>query len=301
MTALVLSAGTLLAQREGPAKTEALVSITAKSEQIPTISDVKLKVNGREEKLTGWSPVSANGMQVAILIDDGLRQSIGTELGALRTFAKELPEGSQIFVGYMRNGTIATAQSFTTDRAAAAASFRISFGSPGISASPYFCLSEFVKHWPTDPSRPGARFVLMITNGVDPYNGSTSIANQNSPYVEAAIADAQKAGVSVSSIYYSDAGYRGGRASFSGQSYLGQVAEETGGQAYYQGNGNPVSIGPYLGQFRKLLTETFVATFVVPNASTKLVRVQTESELHDVKLRTPHYVVSGNLEQTPSE
>src|ERR1019366_7389880 len=44
------------------------------------------------------------------------------------------------------------------------------------------------------PSTHKARFILMLTNGVDPYNGSTSIMNQGSAYVDNAIADAQRRG-----------------------------------------------------------------------------------------------------------
>jgi hypothetical protein len=299
--ALVLSASAVMAQVEGPRQTDALVGVSSKGDQIPAISDIKIKVNGKDEKLTGWSQVPANGIQVAILIDEGLRQSIGTELNALQAFTKELPEGAQIYVGYMRNGSVFTAQSFTTDHEAASKSFRLPLGSPGISASPYFCLSEFVKHWPTDSSRPGARFVLMVTNGVDPYNGSTSIMNQDSPYVEAAIRDAQRAGVAVSSIYFGDAGFRGGRASFSGQSYLTQVADETGGHALYQGTGNPVSLAPLLSEFRKAISETYVASFVISGSAEKLQRVQAESSLHKVKLTAPQFVRAGNLEGISAE
>ncbi len=91
-----------------------------------------------------------------------------------------------------------------------------------MSASPYLCLSDFSKHWPGAPSNAAvdgavapapaqhkARFVLMISNGVDPYNGSTSVMNQDSPYVSASVKDAQRAGVAVYSIYFSDAGIRG--------------------------------------------------------------------------------------------
>ncbi|MBB5058015.1 hypothetical protein HDF16_002721 [Granulicella aggregans] len=298
---LALSAGVAIAQVEGPRQTDALVGVSAKGDQIPAISDIRIKVNGKEEKLTGWSQVPASGVQVAILIDEGLRQSIGTELNSLQAFTKELPEGAQIYVGYMRNGTVFTAQSFTTDHGAAAASFRLPLGSPGISGSPYFCLSEFVKHWPADGSRPGARFVLMVTNGVDPYNGSTSILNQDSPYVEAAIRDAQRAGVAVSSIYFGNAGFRGERASFSGQSYLTQVADGTGGHALYQGTGNPVSLAPLLSEFRKTISETYVASFVISGSDKKLQRVQAETSLHKVKLSAPQSVRPGNLEGISAE
>ena len=94
-----------------------------------------------------------------------------------------------------------------------------------------------------------------------PYNGSVRLDNQNSPYVQTAVDDAQRAGVSVSSIYYRDAGMRGEATSLSGQSYLQQVADGTGGQSYYQGSFNPVSLLPYLKQFTHDISETYIATF----------------------------------------
>jgi hypothetical protein len=298
--AVLLAATCGFAQVEGPVNTQLLVQIDSKAEQIPALADITMKVNGREEALTGWSRVPSNGAQIAILIDDGLRESVGRELGALKSFVNGLPPGTQIFIGYMRNGTVATAQPFTTDHAAAAANFRLPIGSPGISASPYFCLSEFVKHWPADTPT-GARFVMMITNGVDPYNGSTSIMNQDSPYVQAAIEDAQRAGVSVSSIYYSDAGFRGGRGSFSGQSYLTQTGDDTGGRAYYEGVGNPVSLSPLLAQFQHAISETYVASFTANASGNKLVEVKAETKLKGVKLHTAKMVRPGNAETSAAE
>jgi len=178
------------------------------------------------------------------------------------------------------------------------------FGSPGISASPYFCLSEFVKSWPTEGFSGGAsvrkaRFVMMITNGVDPYNGSTSIMNQDSPYVQTAMRDAQRAGVSVYSIYFGDAGMRGGRASFSGQSYLTQVSDGTGGRAYYQGMGNPVSMQPFLEQFNHDISETYVATFATEGKD--LVDLKVKANVPHVKVRAAQQVRPGNAEQSPAQ
>lgn len=297
---VLLFAASSSAQVEGPVNTQMLVQVDSKAERIPALADITIKVNGKEEPLTGWSQVPPTGAQIAILIDDGLRESVGRELTSLKSFVNGLPPGTQIFIGYMRNGTVFAAQPFTTDHAAAAANFRLPEGSPGISASPYFCLSEFVKRWPSD-SRAGARFVMMITNGVDPYNGSTSILNQNSPYVEAAITDAQRAGVSVSSIYYSDAGFRGGRGSLSGQSYLTQTGEETGGRAYYEGTGNPVSMAPLLAQFQHAISETYVASFTAKASGNKLVEVKAETKLKGVKLHTAKMVRPGNTEAAASE
>lgn len=293
LTLLTATTFAAQAQQEGPTPTQALVAVDSKNPVTPTIADVTIKVNNHAAQLTNLTPVQASGAQVAILIDDGLRMSMSRELPALRGFIKGLRPGTEAFVGYMQNGRVINSQGFTTDLAAAANDLRIPVGSPGLSASPYLCLSDFVKRWPENTgSTPKARFVLMITNGVDPYNGSTSITNQNSPYVDAAVKDAQRAGVAVYSMYYSDAGIRGGRASFSGQSYLSQIAEGTGGTAYYQGIGNPVSMEPYLKEFQKAISETYVASFMAPGGR-GLAQLKVATKLPKTKLRAPAYVNPG--------
>jgi hypothetical protein len=232
---------------------------------------------------------------------------VGSELNNLRAFLTSLPQGSEVFVGYMQNGRVVPASNmpgFTTDRAAAGQTLHIPTGLPGASASPYFCLSDFVKNWPASaeaqPTRQSeqpthkARIVLMITNGVDPYNGSTSIMNQDSPYVAAAVTDAQRAGVPVYSIYYNDAGFGRGRGSFSGQSYLLQVAQGTGGAAYYQGTGSPVSLIPFLKQFQNALAETYVATFPV-EANKKMVTLKVSTNLPKTKINAPQEVRPGTI------
>jgi hypothetical protein len=298
------------AQEEGPTPTQALVSFDAKAPVSATASDVTIKVNNRATPLLSLAPVPANGVQVAILIDDGLRSSINIQLDDIRSFIQNLPAGAEVFVGYMQNGrVVSTANSgFTSDHAVAASALRISQGIRGVDASPYFCVSDFVKNWPgvsesQQSSQPRqssrkARIVLMLTNGVDPYNGSTSITNQNSPYVDSAINVAQAAGVPVYSIYYGEVGAGGfGRrrsGSFSGQSYLAQTAEATGGISFYQGLGNPVSLAPYLKQFQTAIAETYVATFAVP-ASKNLARLTASTNLPKTKVRSPNQVRAGTV------
>ncbi|HZY62516.1 MAG TPA: hypothetical protein VFE38_08320 [Edaphobacter sp.] len=298
LLALVLIAAgavPMLGQQEGPARTQALLQAVSKNAAVPSANDVTVKVNGKKTQLEGLTPVPATGAQVAILIDDGLRLSVGRELSTLQDFVRKLRPGTEIYIGYMQNGRIIPTQEFTTDYADAAHTLRLPLGSPGLSASPYLCLSDFVKKWPRGAEgspAPKARFVLMITNGVDPYNGSTSITNQNSPYVETAIRDAQRAGVSVSSIYYANAGFRGHRGSFSGQSYLSQVSQGTGGTAYFQGLGNPVSIDPFLKEFTKAISETYIATFPAPSGK-DLVQVKFSTTLPGTKLQAASQVRPG--------
>jgi hypothetical protein len=292
----------MLAQQEGVAPTQMLVSVDAKTPVTLAVSSVMLKVDNKETPVNSVTRVTPSGAEVALLIDDGLRWSAGRELQDMQTFIKSLPAGTEIFVGYMENGRVLPAQGFTTNLAAAALALRIPRGVAGESASPYLCLSDFVKKWPgsesdldsmNGPVAPRkARFVLMITNGVDPYNGSTSILNQDSPYVSAAVTDAQRAGIPVYSIYFGDAGYRGGQASFSGQSYLAQVADGTGGRTYYEGTGSPVSLAPYFKQFQQAIAETYIASFNAPGRK-ESVNVKISTSLHDTKLRAASEVRPG--------
>ena len=292
------------AQSEGLLPTQTLVRADSKSGAAPTVSSVSLELDSKPTPLTAFTAVQPSSMQVALLIDDGLSRSSGVQLNDIRDFANTLPAGAQLLVGYMSNGHVRIEVPFTPDHGAAAEKIRLPMGIPGQSASPYFCLSDFVKRWPgvaeDSPSQAAkARFVIMITDGVDLYNGSVAISNQDSPYVRTAIADAQRAGVSVSSIYYRDAGIRGGAASFSGQSYLQQVAEGTGGVSYYQGDFNPVSLKPFFHQFEHDLAETYIATFNADSGSAgrdRLLRLKMSTSTPKLKLRHPDAVRPGNQE-----
>jgi hypothetical protein len=158
-------------------------------------------------------------------------------------------------------------------------------------------LSEFVKHWPS--TQPGPRFVMMLTNGVDPYNGSTSILNQDSPYVQSAQETAERAGVAVYSIYFGEAGMRGDRGSLSGQSYLQQVADATGGRSFYEGFTNPVSILPFLDEFRHAIAESYTVRFQANASHDKhdtLTRIKLKTSQPGVKLHAPENVHPGLVE-----
>jgi hypothetical protein len=281
---------------EGPVPTTALISLQAKKGVVPDPSMLKLQVNRHEASINSITPVTPANAQVAILIDDGLRFSFSNQISEFADFINQLPAGTKVMVGYMQNGTIRSAGGFSTNHEAVAKQLRITNSIPGINASPYFCLSEFVKHWPSN--EPGSRFVLMITNGIDPYNGRPSVLNQDSPYVQSAQEDAQRAGVAVYSIYYGGAGMRGG--SFSGQNYLFQVAEATGAESFYQGTITPPSLAPYLAQFAKAISESYSVNFMVNNARDKnstLTQIKITTKQPGVKVHAPENVKAGMVDQ----
>jgi len=225
------------------------------------------------------------GMQLFVLLDDSTRSSsLGTHIGELKTFLECLPATTQVAVGYMQNGTFPMTQSFTTDHAKAADSLRPPLAAPGRNGSPYFALSELVKHWPSKEVT-ARRAVVMLTDGVDPYFGA---AFTDDPYVDTAIQDAQKEGVTVYPIYLRGAGLYG-RSDWvtnMAQSRLDQLAENTGGHAYFQGFSDPVTISPFLKDVEDRLDNQYRVT--IAGLSRKgLQPVKLRSELPGLKIYAP--------------
>jgi hypothetical protein len=276
---------------EGMVPTTALITVTSKNDTQLDPTMLKLKVNRHDAPITAVTPLNPARAQVAILIDDGLRSNFALQLDEIKQFLNELPKGTHALIGYMQNGTVRTS-GFTDNHEALAEQLRIPFSTPSVNASPYFSLSEFVKNWPANVA--GPRIVLLVTNGIDPYNGRPSVMNQDSPYVQTAQDDAQRAGVAVYSIYYPDSGMRGG--SFSGQSYLSQVAEATGGTLFNMGSIPPVSFKPYLEQFRKAILESYSVSFQANAANMKrdtLTQIKLTTSQPGVKIQAPQNVRPG--------
>ena len=277
---------------EGPVPTTVLINVDSKHDVPLNPALLKLQVNRHDSPITAVTPISPSTAQVAILIDDGLRSSVSLQLKDLENFINSLPAGTQVMVGYMQNGEVRSAGGFSANHEEVASQLRVVESMPGAAASPYFSLSSFVKNWPSN--QPGARMVLMITNGIDPYNGRPSMMNQNSPYVETAQDDAQRAGVAVYSIYYADSGMRGG--SFSGQSYLSQIAEATGGELFNLGSIPPPSFAPYLKQFRNAIMESYSVSFMASANREKrdtLTPIKVTSSQAGVKIHAPENVHPG--------
>ncbi len=281
---------------EGPVSTSVTVRIEGKHGATVNPGMLKLEVNGRQTPIESVTPITPAQAQVAILVDDGLRSSFGLQERDLTSFVNQLPAGMPVLLGYMRNGGVQTS-GFTTDHAALLKDVRIPISAQGINGSPYFTLSDFVKHWPSQSA--GPRFVLMITNGVDPYNGSVSPLNQNSPYVETSQEDAQRAGVAVYSIYYPISGERGNAVSFSGQSYLQQVGSATGGESLNMGNITPPDLKPFFDHFRKDIAESYSLRFLASSNRENrhtLARIKVKSMQDDVKVHAPDGVHPGVVE-----
>jgi hypothetical protein len=227
-------------------------------------------------------------MQLFILMDDSTRTtSLGLQLPELKSFIESLPSTTQVAIGYMRNGSFGLVQAFTADHQKAAGALRLPVAIPGENGSPYFALSDLAKHWPSKQST-DRRAVLMLTDGVDRYYEQATL---DDPYVSAAIHDALKEGVMVYSIYLRGAGFygRSGWVTNFAQSRLIEVSEETGGNAYFQGFSDPVTISPFLKDFRDRLENQYKVTIEALNEK-GVQPVKLRTDLRDVKIESPTYM-----------
>lgn len=280
-----------------PATASTVVTVESKQKAAsPIVADNLLVYTGKKNpaRVTSVEPLNAANVktQLFIYLDDSTRSgSLAPRLGELKNFVTALPENTEVAIGYMRNGSYNLVQSFTTDHAQAAQSIRLPVSTPGINGSPYFALSYLVKHWPSK-EQVDRKAVLMLTDGVDRYYDSRT---SQDPYVDAAIKDCQHFGVLVSSVYFRGAGFyseRGFGQTMS-QSRLIQVAQATGGEAYFEGFNSPVSLTPYLNQFMNRLNRQYRVTFEA-NANAGLQRVAFRSELPGVKVTGPTEVLINN-------
>jgi hypothetical protein len=101
----------------------------------------------------------------------------------------------------------------------------------------------------------------MVSDGVDRYYESN---DDFDPYLAKSIVDAQRAGVVVSVIYTPGAGtfYRSGWETLWGQTYLSEVAKQTGGQSYYLGFDRPaVAFAPFLDDLAHRLNHQYLLSF----------------------------------------
>ncbi len=296
VAAIAVSSVASYGQSEGPRHTRVLVRAEGK-DSVPTslrASDLRVEVAGQQREVTRVAPlISQAGLsgnrgqqvEVALLLDDGLRSNFAVNLKDVDRFVQSsVSATTAVGVGYMRNGAAYFPSGFSHDPEVVKKAVRLPISSGGVSGSPYFCLQELVKHWPTQTN--SARVVLMITNGIDLYNGSVSPLNQDSPYVDEAIRDAQRAAIPVYSIYFGGRDINSGPGSFSGQSYLGKVADDTGGLMFNQGTITPPSLAPYFSRFQQALANTYTVEFL--EGSRRLDRLKVSTSLSGVKVHAQH-------------
>jgi hypothetical protein len=235
---------------------QAVVTVLPKHDGDPlpasvTEQDLAVKVNGKNAKVTAWAPFQSphDGIELVLMIDDSARTSLGRQIEDLGRFIDTLPPNVKIAVAYMQNGRAVLSGPLSAGHAEVSRELHLPGGGAGADASPYFCLSDLAKNWPSQD--PGVRReVVMVTDGVDNYERQF---DPDDPYVKSAIADSVRARIVVYSLYWLNQGRidRTPDMTLAGQSLLNEVAEATGGKSFWQGQGNPVSFEPFLDELTR--------------------------------------------------
>ena len=279
--------GHLGAQTEAAEPAPVRIVVTAEGRHgkaAPPVAREDVQVYSGKDRLqvADWMPCTGThaALQLFILIDDSASSSLGSQLDDIRAFINAQPSTTEIAVGYMRNGTVDVVANFSSDHAGVAKQVRLPLASIGASASPYFSLDEAIKRWPGSTER---REVLLLSDGIDRFGGS----DPTNPYVESTIEHAQRAGIVVFSIYVSGVGHSG-HSYWSvtwGQNFLSELAERTGGEAWFQGSYTPVSLAPFLDELSHRLGQQYLLSFF-PKAERKqgFERVRLRTEIPDVDL-----------------
>jgi hypothetical protein len=253
--------------------------------------DLLVTVNNKKATVTGLKSLQGpeNSVELVLMIDGSARGSLGTQFTEIEHFINTLPANTKIAIGYMQNGQTTFAAPLSSSHTQVLTALHLPGGMAGSSASPYFCLSDLAKHWPSADTS-ARRVVVMVTDGVDPYHLEIDM---DDPYVEAAINDSVHAGLVVYSIYWLNQGRFSstGYGNFLGQNLLQQVTQATGGKSFWIGVGNPVSFQPFFEELARRLQNQYELGFTSNlNGKAEVAYLKLKLKLPGTEVSTPQQV-----------
>ncbi len=252
-------------------------------------TDLTVKEDGETRQVLSIRSTARSPLSLAVLVQDDVVSGIGNEIESLKNFIRGLPEGSRVMVGYIGSGSLRIRQRFTTNRERAAAALRIPIGSA--SAAPYNPYVQIVDAAKLFESLPvGRRAVLVVSDGLDTSRGISSASPSQSLDLDRAITQAQRRGVAVYGFY---APTVGGTASGNSilvsyaQGSLQRLADETGGKAFFQGTGAPVSFDPFLRRLNESLRQQFALTYLSTSDKKGFRKVEVLPEISGIEVEYP--------------
>jgi VWFA-related protein len=228
-------------------------------------------------------------LSVAVLIQDDVVSSISNEIQAIKDFITRLPKGSRVMVAYIKSGSLEVRQKFTADLEGAAAKLRVPLGSA--SAAPYNPYVEIVEGLHRFEALPkGRRAMLVVSDGLDVSRGLDSSSPTDSIDLEHAIKEAQRDSVAVYSFYAPSVALASTgnlRLTSNAQSSLQRLADETGGHAFFQGLGTPVSFDPFLKELAGTFTRQIALTYLSTHPKKGFHRIDITSDINDLEIDHP--------------
>ena len=133
------------------------------------------------------------------------------------------------------------------------------------------------------PSESEARHaIFLISSGIDPLEPGIV-----DPYLDNAIEVVERTGTQVSTIYTAMEGHFGHSywRFTRGQDNLAEIAEDSGGESYFEGFNTPISFTPFLNEFADRLSHQYRLTFQIkPDKKPSYQHVRLETEVPNADL-----------------
>ncbi|HMD30320.1 MAG TPA: hypothetical protein VKG84_00330 [Candidatus Acidoferrales bacterium] len=232
-----------------------------------------------------------NKLDFYIVVDNGIDTDVTLNYPELGAFVRELPTTARVGVLYANNGTFTIRQDLTSDRDAALKTLAIPNGQIGVGGGIFLSLVDLAKRLPPIPNRRYA--ILFLSSGIDTFRGLRSTAAGLNTDLDLAVDRLNRAGITVYSIFVSPAAHFA-RSFFlvtNGQSCLSRLADETGGEAYFQGFGTPISMKPFLEEMGRHLSNQYLVTFAAkPRKKPGYAGIKVRTEMSGVELDNPSEV-----------
>ncbi|HEU4477445.1 MAG TPA: hypothetical protein VFR80_02940 [Pyrinomonadaceae bacterium] len=250
------------------------------------VVDLTVSEDGDPQTILSIRSYVNSPLTLAVLIQDDLVQSIANEVKPIADFVRRLPKNSRVLVGYLRTGSLQVRQKFTTDLEKAAKALRspLSVASAGPS-SPYIEVIDAIRRFDAQPS--GRRAILLVSDGLDLSRGADSSSATQSIDLERAITDAQRRGIAVYAFYSPSVAALNTSLTGNAQSSLLRLADETGGRAFFQGFGAPVSFAPYLRDLSASLETQIALTYLSTHPDKGFHRIKISAAAPGVELEYP--------------
>ncbi|MDT5272869.1 MAG: hypothetical protein QOH49_5055 [Acidobacteriota bacterium] len=258
----------------------------AQQAEVSYLDDLQVFEDGERQEILAIRGAGRSPLTLAVLIQDDLVSSISNEIKGIATFVRKLPPGSRVMVGYLSSGSLRVRQKFTNDLERAAKSLRIPLSSTA--ASPYnpFALTrDAVKRFESQPV--GRRAVLVVSDGIDLSRGLANSSPGEGFDLQRVVNEAQRLGVPIYSMYAPSVGGGDSLLVSNGQGSLQRLSDETGGRAFFQGTGAPVSLDQYLRELDALLSRQFALTYLSTHPDKGFHKVRVVANTGDSEIFYP--------------
>ncbi len=286
---LVASVGGQDGRQRGPAKPVTVPVTIRLRDSKPVemrIVDYLLREDGEMQTILSQRTPTESPLTLAILFQDDLVSSVSSEGRTIAEFIRNQPGGSRVMMAYIRQGSLEVRRKFTNELEKVAQGVRAPLGLASASPfNPYIEIIEGLRRFDSQPL--GRRAMLVISDGLDVSRGVDSSSPGQSIDLQRAITEAQRRSVAVYSIFAPSAGSSGQNLNLNGQSCLERLSAETGGRAFFQGTGAPVSLDPFLKEINTLLGKQIALTYLSTHTNKGFHKLDIKPLERDVEIHHP--------------